>query len=119
MLVSMPDQFGLTPELNACMVQEVQPTEDYVLVIDADMIMRKAFDPLALGVGRGWAVSAFFSYMKVRLYAQRLLPLYMQVRVTSCRWPVFSFCSSKTILLLPVCTARGGLLHSSVAVHTG
>ena len=68
MLASMPDQFGLTSELSACMmVQEVQPTEDYVLVIDADMIMRKAFDPLALGVGRGWAVSAFFSYMKVRV----------------------------------------------------
>lgn len=27
------------------------------------MIMRHPFDPVALGAGPGWAVSAFFSYM--------------------------------------------------------
>ena len=66
----MPNPFWLTSELYSCIVQEVQPTEDFVLVIDADMIMRKAFDPLALGVGRGWAVSDCFSYMKVSLHTR-------------------------------------------------
>ena len=46
------------------MVQDVQPTEDFILVIDADMIMRQPFDPVALGAGPGWAISAFFTYMK-------------------------------------------------------
>lgn len=45
-------------------VQDVQPTEDFILVIDADMIMRQPFDPVALGAGPGWAISAFFTYMK-------------------------------------------------------
>ena len=44
--------------------QDVQPTEDFILVIDADMIMRQPFDPVALGAGPGWAISAFFTYMK-------------------------------------------------------
>lgn len=38
--------------------------EDYVLVIDADMIMREAFIPEELGAKPGWAVAAFFGYMK-------------------------------------------------------
>ena len=46
------------------MLQDVQPTEDFILVIDADMIMRQPFDPVALGAGPGWAISAFFTYMK-------------------------------------------------------
>lgn len=45
-------------------VQDVHPTEDFILVIDADMIMRQPFDPVALGAGPGWAISAFFTYMK-------------------------------------------------------
>ena len=28
------------------------------------MIMRQPFDPVALGAGPGWAISAFFTYMK-------------------------------------------------------
>lgn len=28
------------------------------------MIMREPFDPVALGAGPGWAISAFFTYMK-------------------------------------------------------
>ena len=107
----MPPQFELTSRLNACIVQEVQPTEEYVLVIDADMIMRKAFDPRALGVGRGWAVSAFFSYMKVGTVQQMLLPLFMQVRASSGWRPVFPSCSCDNMLLLPVCAARDGILH--------
>ena len=42
----------------------MQPTEDFILVIDADMIMRQPFNPVALGAGPGWAISAFFTYMK-------------------------------------------------------
>ena len=44
--------------------QEVKPTEDFILVIDADMIMRQPFDPIGMGAGPGWAISAFFGYMK-------------------------------------------------------
>lgn len=45
-------------------LRDVQPTEDFILVIDADMIMRQPFNPVALGAGPGWAISAFFTYMK-------------------------------------------------------
>lgn len=38
--------------------------EEYILIIDADMIMRKPFLPIASGAAPGWAVSAFFGYMK-------------------------------------------------------
>ncbi|KAL6778995.1 hypothetical protein ACKKBF_B19215 [Auxenochlorella protothecoides x Auxenochlorella symbiontica] len=38
--------------------------EEYVLIIDADMIMLTPFLPDEVGASRGWAVSAYFSYMK-------------------------------------------------------
>lgn len=38
--------------------------EEYVLIIDADMIMRKPFLPEAAGAKPGTAVSALFGYMK-------------------------------------------------------
>ncbi|KAK9864376.1 hypothetical protein WJX84_004323, partial [Apatococcus fuscideae] len=38
--------------------------EDYILVIDADMVMRQPFVPEEVGVGPGWALSAYFSYLK-------------------------------------------------------
>lgn len=38
--------------------------EDFVLIIDADMIMRKPIIPKDVGARKGWAVSAFFGYMK-------------------------------------------------------
>ena len=38
--------------------------EDYVLIIDADMIMRAPFVPELDGAAPGRAVSAFFGYMK-------------------------------------------------------
>lgn len=38
--------------------------EDYVLIIDADMIMRSPFLPIESGAKPGWAVAAFFGYMK-------------------------------------------------------
>jgi peptidyl serine alpha-galactosyltransferase len=39
-------------------------TEEYVLIIDADMIMREPFLPHASGAGPGRAVAAYFGYMK-------------------------------------------------------
>ena len=48
----------------ALAMQDVQPTEDFILVIDADMIMRQPFNPVTLGAGPGWAISAFFTYLK-------------------------------------------------------
>jgi hypothetical protein len=39
-------------------------SEDFVLIIDADMIMRKPIIPKDVGARKGWAVSAFFGYMK-------------------------------------------------------
>ena len=36
-----------------CRLQDVEPEEDYILVIDADMIMRSPFFPKALGVSPG------------------------------------------------------------------
>lgn len=38
--------------------------EEYILVIDADMIFVQRFDPVMMGVRPGWGVSAFFGYMK-------------------------------------------------------
>ena len=46
-------------------LQDTKPEEDFILVIDADMIMRTPFNPIELGAAPGWAVSAFFTYMKV------------------------------------------------------
>ena len=48
----------------SCCTQDAKPKEDFILVIDADMIMRQPFDPVALQAGPGWAISAFFTYMK-------------------------------------------------------
>ncbi|KAK9819905.1 hypothetical protein WJX72_003823 [[Myrmecia] bisecta] len=45
-------------------IENTDPPEDFILVIDADMIMRTPFFPDQLGAGPGWAISAFFSYMK-------------------------------------------------------
>lgn len=38
--------------------------EDFILVLDADMIMREPFMPDELGVRPGRAVSAFYGYLK-------------------------------------------------------
>jgi hypothetical protein len=51
------------PEAVIDWLQHVEPEEDYILIIDADMIMRKPFDPIALGARPGWAVSAYYGYM--------------------------------------------------------
>ncbi|CAL8464472.1 g4007 [Coccomyxa elongata] len=41
-----------------------KPQEDYILILDADMIMLKPFDPIKMGVAPGWAVSAFYGYLQ-------------------------------------------------------
>lgn len=64
MNASMYRQENAKPSELACTLQDVNPQEDFILVIDADMIMRQPFDPVALGAGPGWAISAFFTYMK-------------------------------------------------------
>lgn len=60
----LPPTWCSSPLITCYWVQDVHPTEDFILVIDADMIMRQPFDPVALGAGPGWAISAFFTYMK-------------------------------------------------------
>ena len=91
-------------------LQDVKPQEDFILVIDADMIMRQPFDPVALGAGPGWAISAFFTYMKGvnNELAQRHVPqvsicyspskLAMQRPSTLCRCTVTE--NERSLLLL-------------------
>jgi len=38
--------------------------EDFVLILDADMIMRRPFIPEELGARKGLGVSAFYGYLK-------------------------------------------------------
>lgn len=38
--------------------------EEFVLILDADMIIRKPFIPEELGVRKGLAISAFYGYLK-------------------------------------------------------
>lgn len=40
--------------------------EDFVLILDADMIMRAPFIPEDLGAKEGTAISAFYGYLKVQ-----------------------------------------------------
>lgn len=42
----------------------MEPEEDFILIIDADMVLRRTFDPIALGAQKGWAVAAYYGYMK-------------------------------------------------------
>ena len=41
-----------------------QVAEDFVLILDADMIMRRPFIPEELGARKGQAISAFYGYLK-------------------------------------------------------
>ncbi|EIE19229.1 hypothetical protein COCSUDRAFT_8175, partial [Coccomyxa subellipsoidea C-169] len=45
-------------------MSKTNPQEDYILILDADMIMLKPFDPVKMGVAPGWAVSAFYGYLQ-------------------------------------------------------
>eukprot|EP00775_Hariotina_reticulata_P011815 gene11815-11959_t len=40
------------------------PKEEYVAVLDSDMLLRKPFDPKQLNVTRGWALAAHYDYLK-------------------------------------------------------
>lgn len=47
--------------------QDVEPEEEYILVIDADMIMRSPFLPKAMGVSPGIRASATAGVLCIRL----------------------------------------------------
>ena len=40
-------------------LQKVQPQEEYILILDADMIILKPFDPIKMGVLSGMPCIAF------------------------------------------------------------
>eukprot|EP00197_Chlamydomonas_leiostraca_P011661 CAMPEP_0202878240 /NCGR_PEP_ID=MMETSP1391-20130828/31891_1 /ASSEMBLY_ACC=CAM_ASM_000867 /TAXON_ID=1034604 /ORGANISM="Chlamydomonas leiostraca, Strain SAG 11-49" /LENGTH=283 /DNA_ID=CAMNT_0049560401 /DNA_START=177 /DNA_END=1025 /DNA_ORIENTATION=- len=44
-------------------LKHVTPTENWVLVLDSDMLMRKPFHPGAYNASLGWAVSADYRYL--------------------------------------------------------
>ena len=50
-------------------VQESEEAKsvDYVLYIDADMLLRKALDPIAMGVKKGVVVSEHVGYLDTRI----------------------------------------------------
>ena len=45
-------------------INETQPTADYIIILDADMIMRRALTAEALGVLKGQPISAHYGYLK-------------------------------------------------------
>jgi len=40
------------------------PKEEYMVVLDSDMLLRKPFEPDQLNVTRGWALAAHYDYLK-------------------------------------------------------
>ena len=61
-------------------------SEDYVLMMDGDMVLRSALDPIALGAARGRVVSAEYTYLvgttsgfSERFIAKHLVPRLAQV----------------------------------------
>lgn len=50
-------------------IREARPVEEYVLFIDADMLLRAPLDPLALGAKRGVVVSEHVDYLDVGIRA--------------------------------------------------
>mmetsp|Transcript_18843 Transcript_18843/g.47580 ORF Transcript_18843/g.47580 Transcript_18843/m.47580 type:complete len:587 (-) Transcript_18843:329-2089(-) len=52
------------PEAIIDWLQRAPPEEDYVLVLDADMLLRRPFLPHEIGARPGRAVSALYSYLK-------------------------------------------------------
>ncbi|GFR43751.1 hypothetical protein Agub_g4863 [Astrephomene gubernaculifera] len=44
-------------------LQHVKPKEDWILVLDSDMYLRKPFYPQFFNATRGWCVSADYTYM--------------------------------------------------------
>ena len=65
---------------------ETPVAEDYVLMMDSDMVLREPLDPVALGVARGRVVSAEYTYLvgttsgfSERFIAEKLVPRLAQV----------------------------------------
>lgn len=51
------------PEAVVDWLQHVTPAEDWVVVLDSDMLLRRPFLPSDFNLTRGWAVSARYDYM--------------------------------------------------------
>ena len=69
--------------------------EDYIMMLDGDMLLRQPIDPVALGAARGRVVSAEYTYLvgtepgrgfAERFIATKLVPKLAQVR----GWPCLS-----------------------------
>jgi peptidyl serine alpha-galactosyltransferase len=44
-------------------MEKVQPPEEYLLVLDSDMLLRKKFSVTDYSVSKGWAVGAYYGYL--------------------------------------------------------
>ncbi len=59
-------------------LEQTHVAEDYVLMMDSDMLLREPLDPVALGVARGRVVSAEYTYLvgtePSRGFAERFIP---------------------------------------------
>ena len=44
-------------------LEQVRPTEEYIALLDTDMLLREPLDPIALGAAPGVVVSAEYSYL--------------------------------------------------------
>jgi hypothetical protein len=42
------------------------PKEDWVLLLDSDMLLRRPFRPRDFNLTKGWAIAGHYDYMKVR-----------------------------------------------------
>lgn len=51
------------PEAVLDWLQHVTPAEDWVVVLDSDMLLRRPFLPSDFNLTRGWAISARYDYM--------------------------------------------------------
>jgi hypothetical protein len=51
------------PEAVVDWLQHVTPAEDWVVVLDSDMLLRRPFLPSDFNLTRGWAISARYDYM--------------------------------------------------------
>jgi hypothetical protein len=51
------------PEAVIDWLENITPKEDWVVVLDSDMLVRRPFGPLDWNISKGWAVSAPYQYM--------------------------------------------------------
>ena len=45
-------------------LKHVDPKEDWVVVLDSDMLLRRHFKPEEFKLDRGWALAAHYDYLK-------------------------------------------------------